>query len=82
MTRITKTEVCIRIFASCVLQAHSYVYPCDDSDESVGVLHSVVCGYPQACRHQDVLQKVGVAFCMLMHMLCGTAFPHKVIVQG
>ena len=39
-------------------------YTCDSSNGLVGVLHSVVCGYPQVYRFQDMFQKVGVAFSM------------------
>ena len=77
MTWIANTEVRVRIFASSVLLVRSYVYPHNNSNGSVGVLHSAVCGYPQVYRHQDVLQEVGVALCMLIHVFCATAFPHE-----
>jgi len=46
------------------------------------VLYSAACSYPQVYRHQDMLQKVGVALCMPNAFTFTIAFPHKVIVQG
>ena len=64
MTRIAKTGVHIGIFASSVLQVCSFLYTRDNSDGLVSMLHSAVCGYSQVYKHQDMLQKVGVALCM------------------